>query len=55
MRGSWGDRAVNDGSVVLWLLAGVWFAMGLNRLAKSVETIGSELRRLREIAEGNRR
>lgn len=46
---------MNDGSVVLWILAGVWFAMGLNRVARGIETVGTELRRLREIAEGNRR
>lgn len=46
---------MNDGSVVLWILAGVWFAMGLNRLARGVEAISAELRRLREIAEGRQR
>lgn len=46
---------MNDGSAILWILAGVWFAMGLNRVARGVEAISAELRRLHEIAEERRR
>jgi hypothetical protein len=45
---------MEDGSIILWLLLAVWSFMPLYRIARGVEAIGDELKRLRQIAEGRR-